>query len=393
MSSQQRAFVTGAIIRWARERARIKQDQIARTLHVPTDTIASWELEKELPTIHQAERLAETLHIPLGYLFLPSPPVEKLPLPDFRTIRSAEAGVPSAALIDLLNDVMVKQEWYREFLLEDGAEPLPFVGRFSIQDGTEQVAENIRQALKIDTTLRQQCNSWSEFFRTIIRRAESAGILVMRAGTVSGNSRRPLSIVEFRGFAISDPIAPVVFVNVRDWPVAQLFTLVHELAHIWIGAGGISNETLEDPTVIGHQMVERFCNNTAAEVLVPRVEFLQVWSKDRTFDDNIDIATSGFKVSSLVAARRAFDLQMISRRQYMEHFAMVEQRFKNRPPKKKAGGHGVLNIIARNGETLSSTVVSNALEGRMLYRDAARLLHVSVPAVRKIAEYLAKKAA
>ncbi len=390
MGMTNRAFITGSVLQWARERARIKLDEVARRMKEPEESVLLWEHGKDAPTFRQAERLADLLRIPFGYLFLPAPPLEKLPLPDFRTVRGAEPAL-SADLIDVVNDVLVKQEWYRDFLLEEGTPKLAFVGRFSIRDHATQVAADVRETLKINTALRQGCQTPEEFLRTIVRNAEARGIVVMRSGVVAGNPRRPLSVKDFRGFAISDPVAPVVFINGRDWPKAKLFTLAHELAHIWIAESGISNLNLREPTTIGYSTIERFCNQTAAEILIPEIELQDVWTKDRSLESNIDTVSIAFKVSVMVVILRAFDAHLITRRQYQEYYERESERYEATAKiRKKGGGHFERNVVARNGETVTSAAVFGAIEGKVLYRDAARLLNVGVPQIQKIADFMTR---
>ena len=384
------AFITPELIVWARERARLTRDRVATRLGTEVESINSWEHGTSNPTLNQAHHMADILHVPFGYLFLPSPPQESIPLPDFRTAKGAEAARPSADLIDLVNDVTLKQQWYREFLLNEGRQPLPFVGRFSIRDPAEVVAEDIRSTLAIDASLRQRCANWGEFFTTLVRNAEAAGILVMRSGIVAGNTRRQLSTAEVKGFAISDRIAPLVFVNARDWATAQIFTITHEFVHVWINASGISNEDLKHPS---QNDVERYCNATAAEVLLPGSEFRSAWSLSRSVDENANSVARAFRVSRLVALRRAVDMQLISWGQYMSRYRLAAEMFRvntEEHPKRKTGGHAYKNILARNSATLTTSVVRAALEGALLYRDAARLLNVSIPVIEKINGYLAK---
>jgi Zn-dependent peptidase ImmA (M78 family)/DNA-binding XRE family transcriptional regulator len=388
MIAPSRALVTPEVVRWARERARAKRDEVAKALGKTPASIEAWESGTSAPTFSQAQRLAEILHVPFGYLFLPSPPHERIPLHDFRTLRGAESR-PSAELIDLLNDVIFKHQWYREFLLEQGTPPLDFIGKSSVRDGSDKVAESIRDVLHVDSKLRQESASWDEFLRNLIRNAEAVGILVMRSGVAAGDARRPLGVKEFRGFAISDPIAPLVFLNSKDSRSAQIFTVAHEIVHIWIGETGISNEDLKEPKLGGHGDVERFCNQTAAEILAPEPEFLAEWRKHRSIDDNADSLAHMFKVSKVVVLRRAFDLEVITFKQYKERYEIEERKFVDRP-KRKGGGSYLRNVLTRNSPILAGAVVRGALEGTVLYRDAARLLNISVPTVQKLADYLAK---
>ena len=151
----------------------------------------------------------------------------------------------SADFFQLLNDVLVKQEWYRDRLKERGAEKLPFVGKFRVADGIERVSADLSNFLSVEES-RRVSYTWDDFLRHLSRTAETQGILVMRSGIVRGNTRRKLSVNEFRGFVISDELAPLVFVNGRDSKAAQIFTLVHELVHVWINKTGIVNPDQKD---------------------------------------------------------------------------------------------------------------------------------------------------
>ncbi len=160
----------------------------------------------------------------------------------------------------------------------------------------------------------------------------------MKTGVVEGNTHRPLSVSEFRGFAISDLFAPVVFINARDAQTAQIFTLLHELAHIWIGTSGISNESLRQSPTENLSNVERFCNAVAAETLVPASDFLTTWIKGRSTDENMRQSSRKYKVSTIVALRRALDLHKITWEQFLEHYKKEDQRFKAQKSKSKGGG-------------------------------------------------------
>ena len=381
------AFITPAVIQWAIARASTTPEKLAKRLHAPRTAVAAWEQGKSLPTFSQAQKLAEALYIPFGYLFLSDPPLDRIPLTDFRAPLGKRI-TPSPELVDLVNDVLFKHEWYREFAIQEGATRLPFVGSFPVE-GNARVGDHIRRTLRIDE-VRQRSASWSDFFRGLIRNTEAAGILVMRSGVVAGNTRRRLSAKEFRGFAICDSIVPLIFINAKDWPRSQIFTLAHELAHIWTGSTGISNESLKDFEATERNPVEHFCNRTAAEVLVPSGDFLTIWDETKSIRENVDDAARHFRVSTLVVLRRARDLERISQKEYLKWYEREEHTFREGGEAQRKGGSFYNNVISRNSRTLTSVVVQGAISGKVLYRDAARLLNVNASAIQKVARHLVK---
>ncbi len=381
--------IAPTVIRWARERARIPVEKLAKTLNRTPENVNDWERGKSSPTLSQAQRLADALHIPFGYLFLPGPPEEQLPLPDFRTVGGAEVSRPSADLIDVIDSVLLKQDWYRQFVSAEGRKPLPFVGRFTAKSVIADVSKDISKALHVDDT-RAIAADWEDFLRFLISQAEELGILVMKTGVVEGNTHRPLSVNEFRGFAISDRLAPLVFINGRDAQTAQIFTLIHELTHIWIGASGISNESLKQSPSDDLNSIERFCNAVAAEVLVPAADFATQWTKGISVDEKMRQASRRYKVSTVVVLRRALDLHKLTWEQFLEHYRKEDQRFKTQKAKSK-GGDYFTNLIYRNSAALASAVVGSTLEGKVLFRDGARMLNTSVPNLQKLALKLAQR--
>jgi len=272
----------------------------------------------------------------------------------------------------VLEDALRKQEWYVDRLQEVGARPLAFVGRFAGQDRpkAEDIANDIGSVLGLSPAIRAAAKTPDEYFSSIADRAESAGVLVMKSGIVRSNTRRPLSVKEFRGFAIVDPLAPLVFVNGRDALVASVFTLVHELAHIWIGQSGVSD--LAGPSLKG---IERMCNQVAADMLVPRLEFLRQW------ESNPDIGRIAkvFRVSRLVIGRRALDLGKIDQAAYD---ALAKASVAASRP--SSGGSAYRTIPTRNGKRLTAALVKSALAGETLLREAASLLSVRPETVMEL---------
>lgn len=386
MSATQEAFITPKIVRWARERLGETIETTAHRLKIQPQRVRSWEEGTELPTLRQAKRLAKKLSIPFGYLFLTSPPeVSSIPLPDFRTVSVADTSEASPDFIDLFNDVLVKHDWYKQYLLGEGQPPLKFVGRFSPDSPVTDVAESINETLEVEKH-RDEAVSWSDFLRQLTRSAESAGAVVMKSGVVGANNKRVLSVDEFRGFAIADPIAPLVFINGRDAISAQIFTLIHELAHIWIGSAGISRPDMRKKSSRQINAVERFCDEVAAEVLVPRHAFLRLWDEGASIDSNVHRLGSHFHVSSVVILRRAYDLDELGADEYLPRFER-EWRHEARP--KSDGGNFYATIRVRNSNTLTDALVEGALQGRVLLLDAAKMLKVKIGTIEKLSERLA----
>lgn len=144
--------------------------------------------------------------------------------------------------------------------------PLEFVGSAGLSDDIVEVATTIRRALGFDLEERRRLATWTDALRRFIAQADALGALVMVSGVVGSNNRRRLDSQEFRGFALADPLAPLVFVNGADTKAAQMFTLAHELAHIWLGQSAVSDA---EARTTPDQAVEAWCNRVAAELLVP----------------------------------------------------------------------------------------------------------------------------
>ena len=215
--------------------------------------------------------------------------------------------------------------------------------------------------------------------------AETAGVLLIRSGVVGSASRRPLSVKEFRGFVFSEPVAPLVFINGGDSTSAQVFTLAHELVHLWIGKSGISNPSPKKRSNDEVNDIERFCNKVAAEVLVPHSEFLRRWNDNQPLETNVQTLIRHFRVSTHVILRQAFEQDKISRDEYEERIQAEEDRFR---VLLKAKG-GSFSATYPSAIAASSPLVLDAIqENRVGLRDAATLLGCKVPTLKNVASEL-----
>lgn len=356
------------MLRWARERAGLDPDMLAHRF----PKLADWEREEAQPTLRQLEDFAKATHAPIGYLFLPEPPVEQVPIPDFRTVENRRIGRPSPDLLETIYLCQQRQEWYRDYARSLREEPLPFIGSAALESGIERTAAEIRLALGFDIEERRQYPTWTEALRRFTEQVDGLGVLVMVNGVVGSNNHRKLDPDEFRGFAISDGLAPLVFINGADTKSAQMFTLAHELAHCWLGQSALSDV---GPVSMPTHRVEDWCNRVAAELLVPLAAFREQYRRGEDLRGALDRLARYFKVSTLVILRRIHDAGGLTRdelwRAYREELGRLKKI------QRAGGGDFYLTLGARVGKRFARALVANTLEGQTLHRDAFRLLGFS----------------
>jgi Zn-dependent peptidase ImmA (M78 family)/DNA-binding XRE family transcriptional regulator len=364
--------ITGEVFRWARERAGLSNQKLAKSVNAKLEKIRAWETGKEYPSFQQAQKLASALSIPLGYLFLSQPPQITNPVADFRTLPGKESTALSPNLQDVLDDALRKRDWYREWRQEEGAAPFEFVGKYSLRSKPENIVHDMWRVLDVPQGFADKIGTWDLHLRLLIQKVEAAGILVLQSGIVRNNTRRKLSVQEFRGFALADEFAPLVFINAQDSIAARIFTLVHELAHIWTGTSGISNpdfESDENET----QRIEILCNQVAADFLVPNEIFIKQWSTHLDPLDNAQQLAVRFRVSSQVVLRRAYDAGFISFNVYRKS---IQEAIKaSKPPAKGGGGNFYNTLFSRNSRRFTTELLSAVSSGRLSYLDGARLLN------------------
>ncbi len=372
------------IIRWARERGGLDASALAKKLGVKPERFAEWEQSGQLP-YKKAELLAAKTYTPFGHLFLKTPPEDKLPIPDFRTLRDAPVRRPSPDLLETVLLMQRRQAWMREFLIEEGEPALGFVGSVTLSSRAEAVAREMRRVLSFGDAWAAQERTWTDALMHLRQKMEEAGVLTVINGVVGNNNRRKLHPDEFRGFALCDAHAPLIFVNGSDFKAAQMFTLVHEFAHLWIGKDGVSNFEALQPLP---NAVEKWCNAVAAEFLVPARELQEVWSQAQRAEEPYQYVARRFKVSTLVAARRVLDLGLASRTEFFSFWNAYQEDERRRQKQKPSGGNFWATQNVRVGPRFGAAVVKSAREGRLLYRDAYNLTGLSGGTFDRFAEKL-----
>ena len=362
-----RVDVEPELLRWARERAGLSIDALAGGF----PSLHAWERREVRPTLKQLERFAKATFTPIGYLFLREPPIERIPIPDFRTVADARLDDPSANLLDTIYLCQQRQDWYREFVQSTGGEPLDFVGSAQPHDDISETAARIRRFLGFDIEERRRFPTWTDALRRFIGQADALGVLVMVSGVVGSNSRRSLDPLEFRGFAMADSIAPLVFINGADTKSAQMFTLAHELAHLWLGSSGVSDA--EALNVSGPD-TERWCNRVAAELLVPLDRVQAEYSERAFLNDEVNRLARRFKVSTLVILRRIHDAGLLTRQAFRSAYADELDRLE--ALRAGDGGNFYLTLGARVSQCFARAIVASTLEGQTSFSATFRLLGV-----------------
>ena len=382
----ERAFITPEVLKWARETAKMSETDAAAKVSVKSEKITEWESGESQPTVNQAIKLAKSYQRPFAVLFLPEPPTDFQPLQDFRKSGSKEL---STAVTFIIREIQKKQSWISQLNQENEESTIPFVGRFSLRDDPKIVAKDILRTLSINPTNYGETNPLKKW----IDQAEQNGIFISRTSFI--HTRLKLDKEELQGFAIADPYAPFVFINSADWGAPQLFTLVHEIAHIWIAQTGISNNV--DIEVKGKlHPVELYCNEVAANALIPEEVF------DRISPDSFLTSRQVFRIAKMLGVSsfsliyRALNLKTINLEQYrgLKRQATIEfkeflarEKIKKAKQKKNPGGPSpYLLKLNRNSRLFTQIVLDGFNGGRIEPNLASNLLSTKSNKFHKLEE-------
>lgn len=368
-----RVEVRPGLLEWARARSGIDDEVWVHRF----PRYEAWLAGQAAPTLKQLEDFARKTHTPVGFLFLEEPPVETVPIPDFRTIGdrpvTAAGAVVSADLLDVIYACERRQDWYHDNQLLEGEPPLPFVGVATTSDAVDQAADQMREMLDWTADSRAACRTSDAALTWLREHAEAAGVLVMISGIVGSNTHRKLDPQEFRGFALVDRHAAVVFVNGTDSKAAQLFTLVHELAHLWLGETALSDL---DPRSIRSNEVERWCNQVSAEFLVPMAEFRDRFDPAVSLPAQLLPLAEHFRVSTQVILGRIREAGGLTWDEYLAELAVERQRVAAFIGDRGSGGNYYYTKPVQVSRRFASALIASAKEGRTPYTRAFRLLDV-----------------
>jgi Zn-dependent peptidase ImmA (M78 family)/transcriptional regulator with XRE-family HTH domain len=391
MPTRQEAPINHAILEWARKQTDFTPEQAVVRAGIKglksrgltaEERLVKWESGQGKPTLNELELIAKAYRRPLLTFFLSEPPRIETRLQDFRTVGDRPVAKSSPEFAAFRRQMEALQKTVRQLVEEEGGRTLEFIGSSNMSVAPAAIAQAIRSELQFSLRDQQQVQSSEELFNTLRHKAGEAGVFVLRKADL-GSGHSKISEEEFRGLVISDPIAPFIVVNPGDARPALLFTLVHELAHLWLGESGISNFDALRISQPDYQEREVFCNKVAAEFLVPEVVLLNEWR--RVMSGELDLAVQSladkFKVSRVVIARRLLDFQQITGDAYWElynqwrdEWSIVRERQRD-----SEGGPGYFIITkSKLGSKLLNTVIGAAYDGRLSFRNASKLLGIKV---------------
>lgn len=364
--------ITPEILVWARETAGYELSEAARRLGLADgkaatgeEKLAAYERGEKEPSRPLLLKMSKQYRRPLLTFYLDAPPERADRGEDFRTIHRAVDPSENGMVDALVRRIKARQEVLREALAsEQDHEALAFIGSFSIGQGVDGLVSQIKAASSFDLTAYRSNRSQEEAFQYLRERIESLGVFSVLIGNL-GSYHTNLSAEIFRGFAIADPIAPFVVINSQDAKSAWPVTLLHEVAHLWLGQTGISGAAAE-------RDVERFCDRVASELLVPEAEFASAFSEEslRSFESAAEIIgrfASERKVSSTLVAFRLMDRGALSQDLFRKLGAYFYDKWRSQKEIQK-------QKAKENDGGPSYFVVKSMQNGKALMRASERLM-------------------
>lgn len=360
--------------------------------HIDTSVLSrvqQWIDGIKQPTFNQIEELSKKTRIPLGYFFLKTPPKEDIKLVDFRTIDSVELINPSRELVDTISDMERISNWLHDYRVETGFGICPAVGYAKGKKDPIEIANSIRAYLDITNNWYTETRGADDSFSYIRERINQIGVTVMMSGIVKNNTHRVLNVEEFRAFALVDDMAPLIFINSTDSHGGRLFSLFHELAHIFLGENDLFND--RQRTVARVSATETLCNGVAAELLVPRDDFVREWDKNNTKDifDKVSSIAKKFHCGMIVIARKALDNSRLSGDVYNKIAKrVIEICRESKEEKESSGGNFYNTLSSRVDRILVQSICTGLSEGRITYPEAFRLTNTNMKTFPDLASRL-----
>ncbi|MBN2927908.1 MAG: ImmA/IrrE family metallo-endopeptidase [Eubacterium sp.] len=372
-----------AIISWALSQT--SEEKLGTKL---VDNIKHWLDGTKSPTFNQIEDFSKKSHIPLGYFFLQTPPIEQISLLKYRTLDSIQLTNPSRNLIDTIHDMEAVQEWMVNYRKEWNYDTISIVGSLKGITDISVIADTIRKDLGLNIEWYKDCGNPSEAFNKVRGLLEECGIVVMMNGIVGKNTHRALDVNEFRAFAMVNEWAPLIFINGADSAGGRLFSLFHELVHLWIGENDLYNDT--EYSANGIKPIEVTCNAVAGALMVPKTVFLEKWNNNTNDDihEKIKELARMFRCSSSVIARRALDNKKIDQNVYNMVIADAIEAYIQTKQEKSSGGDYYRVARSKLDGVFVRALCESVNSGRTSFTEAYRLTNTTSKTFSEVASGL-----
>ncbi|MBI3897101.1 MAG: ImmA/IrrE family metallo-endopeptidase [Gammaproteobacteria bacterium] len=386
--------VNPEILVWARETAGLSIDEAAAKLGISkargiaaATRLSALETGVSAPSRTHLSKMAKLYRRPLLTFYMSAPPRKGDRGQDFRTLpdRQTEAE----PLVDaLIRDIRARQSMVRTIIADDEeVAPLRFIGSMKMDEGVGTVLASIRQILSFDLATFRAQGSPEAAFSLLRAKIEAVGVFVLLVGNL-GSHHTTLDVATFRGFALADPIAPFVVINDQDAKSAWSFTLLHELAHLWLGATGVSGQFTD-------MQLERFCNDVASNFLLPGNELNLVGvdqrTDQRTAATQISLFAKDRLLSRTMVAYRLFRAELLSEKMWQRLRSQFESEWRQsraaqRERNREQDGGPDYYVVRRHrlGSALLSFVARNMSEGSLTPTKAGKLLGVKARSVHPL---------
>lgn len=372
-----------AIISWALSQT--SEEKLGTKL---VDNIKHWLDGTKSPTFNQIEDFSKKSHIPLGYFFLQTPPIEQISLLEYRTLDSIQLTNPSRNLIDTIHDMEAVQEWMVNYRKEWNYDTISIVGSLKGITDISVIADTIRKDLGLNIEWYKDCGNPSEAFNKVRGLLEECGIVVMMNGIVGKNTHRALDVNEFRAFAMVNEWAPLIFINGADSAGGRLLSLFHELVHLWIGENDLYNDTKYSAN--GIKPIEVTCNAVAGALMVPKTVFLEKWNNNTNDDihEKIKELARMFRCSSSVIARRALDNKKIDQNVYNMVIEDAIEAYIQTKQEKSSGGDYYRVARSKLDGVFVRALCESVNSGRTSFTEAYRLTNTTSKTFSEVASGL-----
>lgn len=373
MAKSVKALITPEVLKWAREkRIKLEIDYAAKKLGIDSERLQAWEDGTEQPTFAQLKKIAKLYKTHISIFYLPEPPTDFQPLTDYRVL--PEHFAIDEEQIYRLNANIVEAFERREMLielyelLEESPPDVPL--NVDRHDNLRQTAQKITEFLEFNRTQLQHANDPYAALKFWKQAVEAKGILVCQT---SVNTHLSVELETARGFCIAQRPFPVIVVNPKDSPYGRIFTLIHELVHIVLGESAIQNTDFEATPPSNLDPIEVFCNQVAAEVLVPEDELLEIVNLEM-FEEDLSGTSKFFHVSPEVIMRRLLTLGKISRHDYRTYRNRQLAKYKDTPARTGGAAPYHNRLLNTSGEYFARTAFTAYYEQKITRAELASVL-------------------